>query len=195
MSRVRYMASLLALLSFGLAQPCLAERADRDKPAHIESDEMLVEDAKQTSTFSGKVQFNQGTLLIRGDKVVVTQDKDGYRHITVYGKPASFRQKREGLDEYVEGYGERIEHDARAETLDFYVKARVVRERDEVRGDHITYSQKTEVFQVNGGSAGAANAPSKRVRAMLLPRTRAASSPSETLPIAPSTTLKPMEQE
>lgn len=195
MSHVRYMTSLLALLSFGLAQPCLAERADRDKPAHIESDEMLVDDAKQTSTFSGKVQFNQGTLLIRGDKVEVTQDKDGYRHVTVYGKPASFRQKREGLDEYVEGYGERIEHDARAETLDFYVRARVVRERDEVRGDHITYSQKTEVFQVNGGSAGAANAPPKRVRAMLLPRTQAASSPSETLPIAPSTTLKPMEQE
>jgi lipopolysaccharide export system protein LptA len=186
---------LFALLSFGLTQPCLAERADRDKPAHIESDQMLVDDAQQISTFSGNVQFNQGTLLIRGDKVVVTQDKDGYRHVSVYGKPAIFRQKREGLDEYVEGYGERIEHDARAETLDFYVKARVVRERDEVRGDHITYSQKTEVFQVNGGAVATDSAPPKRVRAMLLPKTRGTSSPSETLPIAPSTTLTPMEQE
>lgn len=186
---------LFGFLLFGLVQPCLAERADRDKPAHIESDEMLVDDAKQTSTFVGNVQFNQGTLLIRGDKVVVTQDQEGYRHVVVYGKPASFRQKREGLDEYVEGYGERIEHDARAETLDFYIKARVVRDRDEVRGDHITYSQKTEVFQVNGGSVGTANAPPKRVRAMLLPKTRAASAPSEALPIVPSPTLTPLEQE
>lgn len=192
MNRVRL---LFALLLSGLAQPSLAERADRDKPAHIEADQMLVDDAQQVSTFSGNVQFNQGTLLIRGDRVVVTQDKDGYRHVTVYGKPASFRQKREGLDEYVEGYGERIEHDARAETLDFYVKARVVRERDEVRGDHITYSQKTEVFLVNGGATD--SAPPKRVRAVLQPkaRTDAASSPSEALPIAPSTTLTPMEQE
>ncbi|MFZ3019164.1 MAG: lipopolysaccharide transport periplasmic protein LptA [Gallionella sp.] len=191
-------ASLLfALLSFVLAAPCLAERADRDKPAHIEADQMLVDDAKQVSTFVGNVQFNQGTMLIRGDKIVVTQDKEGFRHAAVFGKPASFRQKREGLDEYVEGYGERIEHDARAETLDFYVKARVVRERDEVRGDHITYSQKTEVFQVSSGSAGADGASSKRVRAVLQPkaRTGAASSPSEALPIAPSTTLTPMEQE
>ena len=187
---------LFALLLFGLAQPCLAERADRDKSAHIESDQMLVDDAQQTSTFSGNVQFNQGTLLIRGDKVVVTQDKDGFRHVTVYGKPASFRQKREGLDEYVEGYGERIEHDARAETLDFYVQARVVRERDEVRGEHITYSQKTEVFLVNGGSVATDSAPPKRVRAVLQPKARTdAASSSEALPIAPSTTLTPMEQE
>jgi len=186
----------LAVLSFGLTQPCLAERADSDKPAHIESDQMLVDDAQQISTFSGNVQFNQGTLLIRGDKVVVTQDKDGYRHVTIYGKPASFRQKREGLDEYVEGYGERIEHDARAETLDFYVKARVVRERDEVRGDHITYSQKTEVFLVNGGAVATGSAPPKRVRAVLQPKARTGGSPpAEALPIAPSTTLTPMEQE
>lgn len=193
MSRV---SLLFILLSFALAQPCLAERADRDKPAHIEADQMLVDDAQQTSTFSGNVQFNQGTLLIRGDEIVVTQDKDGYRHVTVHGKPASFRQKREGLDEYVEGYGERIEHDARAETLDFYVKARVVRERDEVRGDHITYNQKTDVFLVNGGAVATGSAPPKRVRAVLQPKAGTGGSPpAEALPIAPSTTLTPVEQE
>ena len=82
---------------------------------------------------------------------------------------ASFRQKREGLDEYVEGYGERIEYDTRAETVDFYVQARIKRNMDEVRGEHITYSAKTEIFQVNGGT-GAESDPPKRVRAILQPR-------------------------
>ena len=196
MSRVNRMSRAALLLALCCAQPCLAERADRAKPAHLEADRMLVDDAKQTSTFTGSVQFVQGTMLIRGDRIVVTQDKDGFHHATAYGKPASFRQKREGLDEYVEGYGERIEHDARAETLDFYVNARVVRERDEVRGEHITYSQKTEVFQVSSGPAGAGGAPPKRVRAVLQPKAEAgASSQADALPIAPSDTLTPVEQE
>jgi lipopolysaccharide export system protein LptA len=166
---------------------------------HLEADRMLVDDAKQTSTFTGNVQFVQGTMMIRGDRIVVTQDKEGFRHAVAYGKPASFRQKREGLDEYVEGYGERIEHDALTETLDFHGNARVVRDHDEVRGEHITYSQKTEVFQVNSGSAGADKTAPRRVRAVLQPKPNsgaaAASAVPGALPIAPSTTLTPMEQE
>lgn len=189
------------LLLLGLAlccsSPCLAERADRDKPLHIEADQVLVEDAQKINTFTGNVQMTQGTMLIRGDKVVVTEDAEGFQHATAYGKTASFRQKREGLDEYVEGYGERIEHDTRAETVDFYVRARVVRNLDEVRGEHITYSQKTDVFRVNSGPAGVAGTPPKRVRAVLQPKPKgnAASSVPEALPISSTTTLAPMEAE
>ncbi|HEX5363042.1 MAG TPA: lipopolysaccharide transport periplasmic protein LptA [Gallionella sp.] len=185
----------LLLLGLLLSQPCLAERADRDKPVHIEADQVLVEDAQKVDTFTGNVQMTQGTMLIRGDKIVVTEDAEGFQHATAYGQTASFRQKREGLDEYVEGYGERIEHDTRAETVDFYVRARVVRKLDEVRGEHITYSQKTEVFRVNSGAV--AGGPPKRVRAILQPKPRegAASSVPEALPIAPSDTLAPAEAE
>jgi lipopolysaccharide export system protein LptA len=191
-------ASKLALaLLLSLAAPaCFAERADRDKPIHIESDQVLVDDAQQTATFTGNVQMVQGTMVIRGDKIVVVQDQEGFKHGTAYGKTASFRQKREGLDEYVEGYGERIEYDTRAETVDFYVRARVKRNLDEVRGEHITYSQKTEVFQVN--SEKAAGPAPKRVRAVLQPKPKdgAATSPApDALPITPSDTISPTEEQ
>lgn len=167
---------------------CLAERADRDKPIHLEADQVLVDDAQQISTFTGNVKLSQGTLLIRGDKIVVTQDRDGFKHGTAYGNTASFRQKREGLDEYVEGYGERIEYDTRAETVDFYVRARLKRELDEVLGEHITYSAKTEIFQVNGG-ASTNSSPPKRVRAVLQPKPQEEASLQPApggLPITPS---------
>jgi len=151
------------------APACFAERADRDKPVHLEADQVLIDDARQVSTFIGNVKLSQGTMLIHGDKIVVVQDKEGFKRGTAFGQTASFRQKREGLDEYVEGYGERIEYDTRAETVDFYVQARIKRNMDEVRGEHITYSAKTEIFQVNGG-AGAESEPPKRVRAILQPR-------------------------
>ncbi|OGT02318.1 MAG: lipopolysaccharide transport periplasmic protein LptA [Gallionellales bacterium RBG_16_57_15] len=174
--------------------PCFAERADRDKPIHLEADQLRIDDAQQISTFIGNVKLSQGTLLIRGDKIVVTQDQDGFKHGTAYGNTASFRQKREGLDEYVEGYGERIEYDTRAETVDFYVRARLKRDLDEVLGEHITYSAKTEIFQVNGGSASTESSPPKRVRAVLQPNSKeeAALPPAPGgLPITPSEILAP----
>src|SRR3990167_6950994 len=147
-------------LALSWAPACFAERADREKPLYLEADQVVIDDARQVSTFIGNVKLSQGTMLILGDKIVVMQDKDGFKRSTAYGRTASFRKKREGRDEYVEGYGERIEYDTRAETLDFYVRARLKRELDEVRGEHITYNQQTEIFQVNGGD-GTKNGPPK----------------------------------
>ncbi len=173
-----------------------AERVDRDKPLHLSADQVLMDDARQISTFTGNVQLTQGTMLIRGDKIVVMQDKDGFKRGTAYGNTASFRQKREGLDEYVEGYGERIEYDTRAETVDFYVQARVKRNLDEVRGEHITYSAKTEIFQVSGSGAGSGNAPPRRVHAVLQPKPKEGVTKQpvpDALPIKSSGTLSPAE--
>lgn len=149
------------------ASPCWAEYADREKPVQLDADQVMIDDAKQISTFTGSVKLTQGTLQLLGDKVVVTQSKDGFTLATVYGNTASFRQKREGLNEYVEGSGERIVYDTRTETVNFYNQARVKRDLDDVRGEHISYSVKTEIFQVTGSSDNSGSTPPKRVRAVL----------------------------
>ena len=190
------LSSLLLATIFFYTPSSFAERADRDKPLHLSADQVLIDDAQQVSTFTGNVQLTQGTMLIRGDKIVVVQDKEGFKHGTAYGNTASFRQKREGMDEYVEGYGERIEYDTRAETADFYVQARVKRGLDEIRGEHITYSAKTEIFQVNGNGASTGNAPPKRVHAVLQPKPKqgATQQPApDALPIKHSDALSPAE--
>jgi lipopolysaccharide export system protein LptA len=192
----KLLPAILLLPAFLCAPACFAERADRDKPVHLEADQVLIDDAQQISTFTGSVKLTQGTMLIRGDKIVVVQDNEGFKHGTAYGNTASFRQKREGLDEYVEGYGERIEYDTRAETVDFYVQARIKRDMDEVRGEHITYSAKTEIFQVNSGVASSEKEPPKRVRAILQPKPKqGAASPAvpDALPIKSSETLPPAD--
>jgi lipopolysaccharide export system protein LptA len=163
---------LLGVVVWLWSPVCSAERADRDKPVHIESDQLTVEESNQISTFTGSVRLTQGTMQILGDKIVVKQDKEGFKHGTVYGKSASYRQKREGLDEYVVGNGERIEYDTLADKVDFYVHARLVRGKDEVSGEHITYNANTEIFQVNGQSGGAGNTSQHRVHAILQPKPR-----------------------
>src|SRR6187431_139824 len=86
-----------------------AERADRDKPVNLEADRVTVDDVKQVATFEGSVVLTQGTLVIRGNRMVVQQDAEGFKTGVAFGNLASFRQKREGFDEYIEGFAERIE--------------------------------------------------------------------------------------
>ena len=175
---------------------CFAERADRSKPIHLEADQVLMDDAKQISTFIGKVRLSQGTLLLSGDKIIVVEDKDGFKHATAYGKTAEFRQKREGADEYVEGYGERIEYDTRTDTLDFHENARLTRDLDEVSGKHIVYSVKTEIFKVDSSDENSATTKPQRVRAVLQPKSKTpeASSPAPGTPsIMPDKTIVPTE--
>jgi len=163
---------LCSLLLLAWSGTACAENADREKPIHLESDSVVVDDITQTSVFEGNVQLTQGTLQIEAAKIVLTQDKQGYKHCTATGKLAHFRQKHEGTGEYMEGYGERIEYDTRIETVDFFVQARVKRNQDDVQGDHIAYSTRTEIFQVSGDPNNV-NDPNKgRVHAVIQPKNK-----------------------
>ena len=152
-----------------------AELADRDKPVNLEADTVTMDDASKVSTYIGNVQLSQGSLLIRADKLVVKEDGAGFQHGTAYGNPASFRQKREGLDEYVEGYALRIEYDSQKDKVELLSQARMKRNQDEVRGNYISYDAKTEFFQVLGGGKEVAppGREKGRVHAVIQPKPKA----------------------
>jgi len=180
------LAALLALAGPGL--PARAERADRDKPINLEADRVTIDDAKKVSVFEGNVVLTQGTLVMRADRMVVSEDPQGFNHGTAYGNLASFRQKRDGVDEYVEGYAERIEYDGKAERLQMFNRAHMKRGADEVRGSYISYDQPTEFFRVVGtqDSTASGSAPG-RVRAVIQPKNKDKKPPEP----APPVKLKP----
>lgn len=156
----------------------LAERADRDKPIHLEADHATVEDinrkdASRVSVFTGNVVFTQGTLIIRADKVVMKEDENGFRYATALGDLVSFRQKRDGLDEYIEGWSERVEFDNKTDTLELFRKAHLKRGQDEVKGDYISYNMTSEFFQVKGSAdRGEESGPDSRVRVVIQPKNK-----------------------
>jgi lipopolysaccharide export system protein LptA len=198
--------SLALALAFAAA-PALAEKADRNKPMNVEADALRYDDLQQISVFTGKVVVTKGTIVIRGARLTVKQDPEGYQFGTVTAEPgklAFFRQKREGVDEYIEGEGESIEYDGRADRVRFIGRAEMRRLRgsvinDETSGSLITYDNTNEQFTVDGGAAAATPAnPGGRVRATLAPRS-AASAPAAATPAAdgasaarlrPSTTMR-----
>src|SRR5512137_814501 len=94
---------LLAAALLLAATPAAAEKADRDKPLHLEAARVVMDEAKQVSIFEGNVELTQGTLHISADRLVVQQDAQGYKHCTATGQLARFSQKHEGTDEIMEG--------------------------------------------------------------------------------------------
>jgi lipopolysaccharide export system protein LptA len=174
----------LALLLFAAALPgARAEKADRSKPLTIEADQPGTLDlVKQVIVFNGNVVVSQGTMAIRAERVEVRERADGHRSATAMGnggKPASFKQKRDGVDETIEGVAERIEYDSRGDVVRFAGNAQVRRLRggvpaDEITGAVITYDNGNETFSVQGtptAAAGAASAAANgRIRVVLAPR-------------------------
>lgn len=182
----------LVLVGAFLSGGVWAEKADRNKPMNIESDALRYDDLKQVSIFTGRVILTKGTIVIRGSRVEIRQDPEGYQFGVATeepGKLAFFRQKREGVDEYIEGDGQTIEYDGRADIVKFIGKAVLRRLRgatlaDEVIGNVIVYNNLTDIFTVDGGASQAgAGVPRGRVRAMLTPKPEAGTSnPASTAP-------------
>lgn len=184
MKRTLLITSLALALSL-TAAVARAERADRDKPVNIEADRVTVDDRNKVHIFEGSVVLTQGTLVIKGDKLVVTQGADGFQTGVATGSAkrlASFRQKREGSDTYIDGEAERIEYDSRNERARLFNQARVNSGGDEVRGHYIEYDALSENYLVTNqpGAAPQKASSDGRVRAVIQPRSSGADATTET---------------
>ena len=199
---------LVMALALAAASPAVwAEKADKNKPLNAEADSLRYDDLKQTSVFTGNVIITKGTITIRGAKVDVRQDPEGFQFGTSTGSAAQrafYRQKRDAPDEWIEGEGETIFYDSKADTVTFTKNAVLRRYRgatvsDETTGHTITYDNTTDVFSVAGGPANAsATNPTGRIRTMLTPKdnsapaTTPASAPkSAAAASGPATALRP----
>lgn len=186
---IKSIPSLIAAMLILFAHPAQAERSDREKPVNLESDTVEVNDLSKVSVYQGNVRLTQGTLLMTADKLVVTQDDDGFSKSTAYGNPTYFKQKRDGLDELTEGWAQRMDYDAKRDKVEMFTHARIKRGQDEVRGNYIAYDGQTESYRVIGGKEATTEYnPKGRVRAVIQPKKRGgASAPSDSgLPLKPA---------
>ena len=188
-------------LVFTLALPLAAdaERADRDKPLNYEASSGECDDLQQVCVLVGDVVLVKGTIRATGERVQIRKDPEGYQYGLIQaapGKLATFRQKRDstqaGTEEYIEGYAERIEYDEKADTVKMVTRARVRLlendvQRDELRGDSITYDQRNSKYFVTGGKPSAdPNNPDGRVRGTIAPRSTSPKGGGTASPLKPA---------
>jgi lipopolysaccharide export system protein LptA len=165
--KMLFYTGLCAIL---LTHPAQAEKADRDKPVNLEADTVTLDDIKKVSIYQGNVVLTQGTLMLRADRVQVTQNATGLDKVSAIGNPVAFRQKVDGQDEYIEGFSDRIEYDSVNSQLELIGHAQLRRGNDELHGAQISYNAKTEFYKVIGQPN--AKTPKGRVRAVIVPKPR-----------------------
>jgi len=167
-----YSLIIMSWIILGYSSHAFAEAADRDKPIDLEADSVKNDDAKHISTYLGNVILTKGTIIIHADKLIVREDQEGFQHSTSFGNPTTFRQKREGKNEYIDGSAQHIEYDARMDKIQLYTKAWVKRGEDIVHGDYIMYDANAEYSEVMSGGPKSATpgTPNGRVRAIIQPK-------------------------
>jgi len=183
-------ATILAFAAILITLPAAAERADRDKEIVVGADRLTADDSAKTSTFEGSVVITQGTMRMTANKVTLREDKDRHKYYVALGAPVTFRQKRDNMDEWIEGFAERAEFDDRNDTLKLFNKARVKRNNDELTGDVITYDMKKDVAEVTGAPANTKAPNAGRVKVIILP-TKKADEKAPPEKQAPALNLKP----
>jgi lipopolysaccharide export system protein LptA len=195
---------IFVMLTVVLSTSALAEKADKNKPMDILADKLTHDDIQQLSTYTGNVILTKGTITLRGDKMVIRQDPEGYQYGVITGKLASFRQKREGVDQFIEGYGLEINYNGKTEVVRFIERANVRRLEkekvmDEIQGKIVVYDSRNENYTVEGGSTESATGsnPSGRVKVTIQPKnvdeptTSLKSSSPVPKPVSATTTLRP----
>ena len=173
----RRAAAALLPLALALAVPAYAEKGDREKPINYSADAGDVNYETKIGSLTGNVIITQSTLTIHADKVILKQNPDNSMSVSAFGNPITFRQKRDGVDEYFDGYAQHAEYDGAKELLELFDRALLRRGQDEIRSNYITYNAATGIFKAEGRpaspSAPTEGGPGARVRGVFQPKSDA----------------------
>jgi lipopolysaccharide export system protein LptA len=167
--------ALLACLALCGMPAAHAEKADREKNIEFQGDSGGGNAETKTGELVGHVVITQGTMVIQADRVTFKQNADNSLSATAYGNPVRFREKRDGADDYYEGYAQRIVYDGEKRFIELFDNALLKKSGDEIRSNYITYSAATEKFTAEGRPdakpPAAGDAPlGARVRGTFQPR-------------------------
>ena len=172
LQRLQAMSALLALLlspfAFGL---------DNDKSAliKIQSDTAEFNEAKGTAIYRGKVELEQGSLLIQSDALTIFNSEEGVSKVLAEGKPAHYQQQMENEKLPVKAKAETITYLPQEDSITLAGEAKLSQGANQFEGEHIHYDLKRNVLKATGGSSDATSdseaAPSGRVK-MVIPPTR-----------------------
>jgi lipopolysaccharide export system protein LptA len=171
----RVCCALVCLCTVG--SPAWAEKADRDKPINFQGDTGGGNAETKSGELVGNVVVTQGTLSIHADRITFRQNSDNSLSATAYGNPVTFREKRDGVDEYYEGFAQRIVYDGQKRFVELFDNALLKKGSDQIRSNYISYDAATESFKAEGrpdsGAAASGEVPlGARVRGVFQPESK-----------------------
>jgi lipopolysaccharide export system protein LptA len=150
----------LCLFTFAvMSGPAGAEKADRQQVLRMSAKQAGAEGTRDANTkfLEGDVLITQGTMRITADKATV-KETDGEVFAELYGSTSSqitFRQKREGNNDYIEASADRAEYDDKTGTLRLFSRVRFKSGNDQTDSEFMQYNSNTEQMSFRNQIPGA----------------------------------------
>ena len=166
------LAAVMVALVLAASSTCRADDADKDKPINFSSDTGGADRGNGVGDLTGNATITQGTIVLHADRIAFKQNPDNSFSATAFGNPVTFRQKREGSEDYDEAYAQRIVYNGQQQLVELFDHALLKQgPTQEMRSDYISYNRASGVanFGTAQGSATTARPPS-RVSGVILPK-------------------------
>ncbi len=136
---------LLPAISFALS-------SDRDQPITIKADNVQLNEKTGISVYNGNVVFTQGSLVLKGNRIVIHQPKGKLKKIIVTGKPASFEQQQDNVKQRVQAKAGKMEFITRDELVYLTQNASVSQGKNLLKGERIEYNTRNSTVSARKGA-------------------------------------------
>ncbi len=140
---VTFILLLLPLTSFALS-------SDRNQPIKIKADSVSLNEKTGISVYKGNVVFTQGSLILKGSKVVIHQPDGKVSKIIVTGKPARFQQQQDNAKQLVKAEAGKMEFITRDEKVYLSQNAFVAQGENLLKGNKIEYNTRNSTVSAKG---------------------------------------------
>lgn len=174
-----WLGSVALIAASGLTYAQTTNAPAEDPDTLVLSDTLDYDDIKKESVFTGNVVMTRGPMTLHSDKLVMREDAEGFQHGTATvtgGKLVLIRQEDPSKFEVIEAKGLRGDYNGKTEEIIMTGQAVVTRYLcgkpfDTIKGERVTYKQKTDTYQAVGGPNSAA--AGGRVRSVAQARSKA----------------------
>jgi len=164
-------------LFISMVQPSLAFAlaTDREQPIKIKADKVSIDEKTGVSLYVGNVTFTQGSLILKGSKVVIHQTDGGVSKIIASGKPATFQQQQDSTNELIQAQAGKMEYITKDERVYLSQDASISQGDNLLKGNEIEFNTHTSTV-----TAKKSDANTNRVHIVIEPSKNPLSSPEKT---------------
>jgi len=144
-----------SVLLWAVGYPVLALNNDSKQPIDIEANNATYDERKGETVYVGDVRAAQGSLEVRGDRMVVFDKGGKTDKIVVTGNPTRLKQTPDANKDEIRGRAMRSEYFPETGILILYEQAEVWQGQNSTTSDRIEYDIKNGLFKAgNPGSGG-----------------------------------------
>lgn len=150
MNLFKQLCICVAVTLLGVSSTAFGLASDRNQSITIVADTAERNEQQGTTTYSGSVVMEQGSMRIEAAKVVIYNDKTKVTKIVASGTPARYQQKPSAKEGLVVAEAFRLEYNIAQETLHLINSAFLQQEGTSLSGNRIDYDVKQSVVKAGG---------------------------------------------